>query len=327
MYVEADLTDHPTVQEFQNRFHLDPIILSDFQEIWGRYKKPYLQKRDKLNIFFAKKKGQLIKETPDAYGLGRGKHFYHIHAYNCIYECEYCYLQGYFHTPDLVLFLNHEDIINEMTTALTGEPVWFHAGEFSDSLALSHLTKELGYYHRFCEKHPEAFIELRTKSANIKELMKLSPLPNLITSFSLSPESIAESIDRKTPSIKSRIEAMRRLQEGGFQIALHLDPIIYDENFKIRYEELITELLKAGLLEKISYISLGVVRFTSDVHKEVKRNYPDSIIHHEKMVESFDHKIRYQKPMRQWMLGTVKEILLQTQVPAEKIYFCMEEHQ
>jgi PleD family two-component response regulator len=38
-----------------------------------------------------------------------------------------------------------------------------YAGEFSDSLALTHLTGELEIYHAFCEKNPKAIIELRTK--------------------------------------------------------------------------------------------------------------------------------------------------------------------
>ena len=133
-------------------------------------KKPYLQKRDNLNIFIARKTGDLVKEAPPAYGKGDEKHFYFVHAYNCIYECQYCYLQGYFNSPDLVLFVNYDEIISEMERLAIKYPnAWFHAGEFSDSLALSDLTGELPYLHKFAEHHPTVKIELRTKSVNLRK--------------------------------------------------------------------------------------------------------------------------------------------------------------
>ena len=66
-----------------------------YEDVFGKVKKPYLEKRNNLNLFIAKKRGKLVKEAPDAYGIGEEKHFYFINSYNCIYECEYCYLQGF----------------------------------------------------------------------------------------------------------------------------------------------------------------------------------------------------------------------------------------
>ena len=134
VYVENSIRDHKRVISILQKLKKDPIIIGKYDEIWGRSKKPYLQKRDTLNIFLARKEGQLLKLAPDAYGSAGEPHYYFIHAYNCIYECQYCYLQGYFNTPDIVLFINHEEIISEMEKALQQHKgkVWFHAGEFSD---------------------------------------------------------------------------------------------------------------------------------------------------------------------------------------------------
>jgi len=104
--------------------------------------------------------------------------------------------------------------------------VWFHAGEFSDSLALSNLSGELELYHKFSQENPRAIIELRTKSVNTKELEKLTPIDNLIVSFSLSPADMARRIDLKTPSTIARLKAMKNLNEHGWKTAAHFDPII-----------------------------------------------------------------------------------------------------
>ncbi|WP_408096321.1 SPL family radical SAM protein [Peredibacter sp. HCB2-198] len=327
IYVEEDIKLHPRVTSILGKLKKEPLYLERYDDIWGRSKKPYLQKRDSLNLFLARKKGQLLKEAPDAYGSHGEPHYYFIHAYNCIYECQYCYLQGYFNTPDIVLFINHEEIMQEMEEVLKkhpGQKVWFHAGEFSDSLALTHLTGELELYHGFCERNPNAIIELRTKSVNVREIEKLKPLPNLIVSFSLSPSSMARRVDLKTPSADSRVKAMGMLKSLGFHIAAHFDPIVYEDNFKETYTELLQQM--KDLNGDLKYLSLGVVRFTKDVYREVERNYPESVLHTGPMIKSFDGKVRYHRPMRMWLMNSIKELAITHGVRPESIYLCMEEN-
>lgn len=328
VYLEERLKSHPRALSILEKVKKSPLYIERYDDIWGRSKKPYLQKRDSLNLFIARKEGQLLKLAPDAYGTAGDPHYYFIHAYNCIYECQYCYLQGYFNSPDIVLFINHEEILAEMQETLSKHPgkrVWFHAGEFSDSLALSHFTGEVDLYYEFCKKNPDAFIELRTKSVNTKEIEKLTPLPNFITSFSLSPKDMARRVDVKTPALDGRLRAMKGLLDRGFRIAAHFDPIIFEDAFREKYEELLSTMESLGLTKELQYLSLGVVRFTKEVYREAEKNYPDSLIHSGPMVKSFDGKVRYHRPMRMWMMNTVKELALKYNVPAEGIYLCMEE--
>ncbi|MBC7430208.1 MAG: hypothetical protein H7336_16460, partial [Bacteriovorax sp.] len=107
IYVENQLINHPRVLEILKKYPNSKVHNIDkVEDVFGRVKKPYLQKRSNLNLFLGEKKGQLVKLAPPAYGLSGEPHYYFVHAYNCIYECNYCYLQGYFHSPDIVLYLN-----------------------------------------------------------------------------------------------------------------------------------------------------------------------------------------------------------------------------
>ncbi|MFZ4715756.1 MAG: SPL family radical SAM protein [Bacteriovoracaceae bacterium] len=328
LFVEVDVFHHSTTQKIIKQTGLIPETISSVEKVWGQKKKPYLDKRVNLNLFIGKKRGTKVKEAPPAYGQKGERHYYFIHAYNCIYECQYCYLQGYFKTPDIVLFVNHDEIIEEMEIIARKNPqekIWFHAGEFSDSLALSHLTGELEIYHAFLQRNPNAQLELRTKSANIKALKLLTPLPNLFVSFSLAPENAAKTFDLKTPGTKARIRAMAELAQLGFTLGLHFDPIIYQEEMEKDYAELFEELQKEVKLEAIAYISLGVVRFTKEVYAEVEKNYPDSPLHAGTMIKSFDNKVRYPKPMRLMLMNKLKLGLINIGIASEKIYLCMEE--
>lgn len=326
IYLEKSLKDHPRAQSIIEKLNLEVIEIDDYTDFWGKTKKPYLHKRDSLNLFISEKKGPMVKLAPDAYGKAGEPHYYFVHAYNCIYECQYCYLQGYFNTPDIVLFINHEEIMGQMKKVLDDHPqtrVWFHAGEFSDSLALTHLTGELELYHQFCLDNPRAIIELRTKSANVRALKNLKPLSNFVVSFSLSPANVAKRIDEKTPSVQARLKAMKEISELGHPIAAHFDPIIYQDQFKELYQELLISMQE--LNPKLLYLSLGVVRFTKDVYREVEKNYPDSLIHATSMIKSFDNKIRYSRPLRNWILQTVFDQAILQGVARERIYLCMED--
>lgn len=328
VYIEDDLKNHPRTDKILShiKHKHDPIYLKNYDDVWGRVKKPYLQKRDKLNLFIAKKKGQKVKEAPAAYGHGKEKHFYFIHSYNCIYECEYCYLQGYFNTPDLVFFINHEEIISEMEEIIKDHPdAWFHAGEFSDSLALSHITNEMSLYFNFFKKYPKAKLEIRTKSVNTKVLNQLEPLENVFISFTLSSKIAGKKYDIKCPSVELRIKKISELVSKGFKIGIHFDPIVYHEGFEQDYNFIISKLSEALPNDRLGYISIGVVRFTKDVFNQVKQNYPDSILVKQDYIKSFDQKIRYNRPMRNWILSTVKDLLVKKQYSPEKIYLCMED--
>ncbi len=323
IYVESQVRDQKYTQDILNFFSEVPTTeITAIEDHFGKVKKPYLHKRTDLNLFLGKKKGQLIKEAPQAYGTQTGKHYYFIHAYNCIYECEYCFLQGYFHSPDIVLFTNHDEIINEMKALIDGE-TWFHAGEFSDSLALSHITKEWGQYFDFFRNHPEAKLELRSKSSNIKSLLELEPLGNVVVTFSLADEENSKKYDRKTPPLRARLKAIRQLVDKGFRIGIHLDPIIYSEDLVGRYGKMIDELSEVLPDTSLEYISIGVVRYTKDVYRQVELNYPDSDITKQPLQKSFDDKVRYARPLRGWILSNVEKLLSQ-HYSAEKIYRCME---
>jgi spore photoproduct lyase len=327
IFVERHLKDHPRFLKLKDHFPLVPLEeISKVEDVWGKVKKPYLQKRESLQLFVGEKKGQKVKIAPPAYAGDELPHYYFVHAYNCIYECQYCYLQGYFKTPDLVLFINHEEIISEMEETLKKHKtsVWFHAGEFSDSLALTHLTDELKLYRDFLERNPLAKIEFRTKSVNVKKLLELLPHKNMVISFSLSPEYEAKTYDIKTPSLKARLTVMKDLYEKGFSLALHLDPIVYAKETMTHYQEFLQILIKHVPLSAFHYISLGVVRFTGDVFHEVKKNYPKSPLWLGPFTESFDGKKRYPKPLRGILLNGIKKELIKRDATEEQIYFCME---
>ncbi len=325
--VEKNISQSPRVQGILEKFKDTPVFeIDQYENWWAKIQKPYLDKREKLNLILAEKRGELVKAAPPAYGVAGEPHYYFVHAYNCIYECQYCYLQGHFRSPDLVLFLNHDEITAEMEQVLLQHegPVWFHAGEFSDSLALTHLTQELPVYWKFIENHSQANLELRTKSVNTQELLKMIPHPRVYTSFSLSPERAAKELDLRTPGTSLRIKAMQKLIEKGFRVAAHFDPIVFHADYEREYTELISQLADAGVLQKLEYLTLGVVRFSKQSYEIFENNYPDSSILRTPLKKESGDKVKYKKELREKILSTIEKVLIQKGLPQPRIYWCME---
>jgi spore photoproduct lyase len=329
IFVEKEIANRPKVVEILSHFPKTPVYQIDkISDVFDKVHKPYLQKRDTLNLFVGTKKGQLVKPSPDAYGVAGDPHYYFVHAYNCIYECEYCYLQGYFSSPDLVIFINYDEMASAIRqTVAQHSPdttVWFHAGEFSDSLALSHITNEWEIFWDTFAELPNARLELRTKSVNIKAIEHLPPLGNIVVSFSLSPEVVARKYDRKTPSVTARLKALKQLADKGFVIGIHLDPIVYTNTLQADYDALMQSTLAVVPEEQIAYISVGVMRFSKESFRAFSENYPNSDLLAAELVKGLDGKVRYNRPMRMYILKTIQNICIRAGIAPEKIYFCME---
>jgi spore photoproduct lyase len=327
IYIEKGLQEDTVIENFFKTFkHAKAFYIDDYRDVFEKVKKPYLKKRDSLNIFLAHKKGELVKLAPPAYGTPGTPHYYFVHAYNCIYECTYCYLQGHFQSPDLVFFLNYQEMILEMEKTLSEHSgdVWFHAGEFSDSLALSHLTGEWDYLWTFFQQNPRARLELRTKSVNIRSLLERAPLSNIVVSFSLSSEEAIKKHDLLTPKLSLRLQAMQKLQEHGFTLGLHFDPIIESVDFLQSYKKLLQQLSEGIDLTRVAYLSLGVVRFTKEVFHKVAEHYPDETFLASNLIKAPDQKVRYSRAKRQWILSHIQELAVSAGININKIYWCME---
>ena len=159
---------------------------------------------------------------------------------NCLYDCRYCFLQGMYSSANYVLFVNYEDFLKDIVqkTSESPEPAWFFSGYDCDSLALDSISQFSSFFLPHFSKLSNSYLELRTKSVNIKPLLKSKAVPNIITAFSFTPQEISEQIEKGVPSVDSRIKAMKKLTSHGWPIGLRIDPIIDCIDFTDRYANL-----------------------------------------------------------------------------------------
>ena len=240
VYVERDLLEHPYTRQVLGRLkQVDIVEIEHYGEVFNRRAQNFrLQKQDSKLIIARKHRGHVLA-APDGYGLGGPFNYYFSHMLNCIYDCRYCFLQGMYQSANQVLFVNYDDFAEQIRHTAArhdGQPVWFYSGYDCDSLAFDPVTGFIDYFLPVFSEIENAWLEIRSKSTQIRALLKQPVNPRVVTAFSFSDAHSHARLEHGVPSIAKRIRAMDQLQQAGWPLGLRLDPLVYHEQFETREE-------------------------------------------------------------------------------------------
>ena len=196
-------------------------------------------------------------------------------------------------------------------------------GEHSDSLALDHILSINEHVIRFFAKLPNALLELKTKSKHVEHLLDLPHGGKSVISWSVNPEAIVAQEEHKTARLNERLEAARKVSDAGYKVAFHFDPMIHYPEWEKGYQELVEQIFDLVPPDRISWISLGALRYISSLKSVVDRRFPTSRAFLGEFVPGEDGKMRYLKIIRQRLFRNVQQRIykLAPQIPT---YLCME---
>ena len=280
IYIESEVLRYPRVKEILARYTDASVVTCDrYTEIFNLKSQDFRLQKKKPSLILARKHSGYIQQAPAGYGVGGNHNFYFSTMLNCLYDCRYCFLQGMYRSANHVVFVNYEDFSSALLKTAArfqkDEQVWFFSGYDCDSLALEPVLSMADYFIETVSTSQNIWLELRTKSTQIRSLLKRAPLPNIVTAFSFTPATISEQIEHQVPGVEKRLAAMLRLQEQGWSVGLRFDPLIYSHNFREQYQELFNLLFCTLNPDLIHSISIGVFRLPKDFYKQLERLYPD----------------------------------------------------
>ncbi|MEJ2672659.1 MAG: DNA photolyase [Deltaproteobacteria bacterium] len=245
---------------------------------------------------------------------------------NCPIDCTYCVLQGYVNVPAITIFVNVEDLLNEIENRRAKSPnhLWrLGTGEFGDSLALDDL---MGLNARLIPQmagQQQAILEIKSKWPQMDHLLSFGPNPQIIFAWSLNPPEIVSREEKFAASLKMRLAAAHRAVAAGFRVAFHFDPLIYFPGWEKAYRQTVAAMGAAVPSEAIAWISLGGLRFMPPLRQLICQRFPRSRIAAQEMVMAPDGKLRYFKDLRVEMYGRMREYIAQV-MPEAFLYLCME---
>ena len=324
IYYEDDLEEHPGTQDFFRRFpQASKISCNHYKEIFNPSGQNFRLQKKKPSLILAKQRGKRIHSIPESYGVGGRRNYYFSHLFNCLYDCRYCFLQGMFPSANYVLFLNYDDFwmgIQMKTAEDPNQPSWFFSGYDCDSLAMESTTGFVNYFIPRFATLPEAFLELRTKSVNIRFLLEHTPTPNVVVAFSFTPQEISQQLEHGVPSVSSRIKAMNQLAVKGWNIGIRIDPVIECIDFEKRYSNLFQELFVNLPANSIHSVSLGAFRMPANFFKKIEKLYPNETLLAGKF-EKTGNAVSYRTEIESNRLEFCYEKLLKY-IPSDKLFNC-----
>ena len=153
-------------------------------------------------------------------------------------------------------------------------------GEFADSLGLDNIFNFSEFIIDEARKYPDFIFELKTKSVNIENLLKIRDVPrNVVISWSMNPDKIAQSEELGAATITERLDAAEKVEAFGYKLAFHFDPIIVYPGFIADYKETIDRIFaKVQDSNKIAWISLGGFRYDKKLKQIIEERFPNSKI-------------------------------------------------
>ncbi len=279
IYIEKDIINHPrTVQIVSNYKKARMIICDTYQQIFNRKNQNYRIQKSCQSLILAKKHTKFVHQIKTNDTIGKKNNYYFSVSLNCPFDCQYCFLQGFYRSSNYVIFVNYEDFQKEIESITKeNENCCFFSGYDTDSLAINQMTNFIDNFYPFFKKIPNHLFEIRTKSTAIAPLLEKESIDNCVIAYSLNPEEIINSLENKAPSLDNRLNAIRELQKSNWKIGLRFDPIIFHDEFDKTYQKFFQKVFSEIDKDKIHSITLGTARLPSVYYNNMRRTKTNSL--------------------------------------------------
>lgn len=284
IYVEKAVQNHPRTMRILQRFPNAAIISIDhYKDVFCRKGQNFILQQRSPNLILGAKQGNLLYEgAPVCQSFGNENFYYTSCIMNCIYDCEYCYLKGMYPSGNIVVFVNLEDIFDEIRKRLNEHTVYLCVSYDTDMMAMEQITGYIQEWISFVETQNNLMkslkVEIRTKSADNLFWQRHSPVPGIIYGITLSPQSVIDAYEHKTPPLYQRISSAEEAIRRGFPVRLCFDPMIYCRDWEQQYEEMLDHVFSEIDMEKLEDVSVGTFRVSQDYLKKMRKNQPDSAV-------------------------------------------------
>lgn len=200
----------------------------------------------------------------------------------CTASCMYCYLVcNYNKCAYLRLFVNREQMLDKIIKVAekSDKNLTFEIGSNSDLILENTITNNLVWTIENFKNSNKGKLTFPTKFDMVDDLLTLDHKGKIIVRMSVNPEEIINRVEFGTSRLAGRIEAINKLKEAGYEIGILIAPVIFVENWKELYEELIKRL-ESELSEKVKKDLFFEVIFMTYSYVHTKINeaaFPNAI--------------------------------------------------
>ncbi len=283
IYVEEAAAPFPDTDRILRLLPQATVVpISDARALFNRRNQHFQAQKSNPKLILSVDHGPyLYRGSERVQSFGDHQVYYVAPIRNCVYNCEYCFLQGMHASGDLLVTVNNQDMMQAASSLYRDRGGYFLSISYlTDLMAFESLLPFCRRWIEFAREHPELLLEIRTKSDNVQALRDLAPVANVVLVWSLSPESVSRKHERGAASFRNRLLAARTAQQAGWRLRLCFDPVLRVPGWKDLYHDCISETFRRLNGEAVEQVSFGVFRLHGDFLDRMRKLYSQSPLLH-----------------------------------------------
>lgn len=288
--ITKQIIKHYEAEDKYNKSTTKVEPIKHYKDVFNSKNRDFRADKRSGSLIIAENKDKLLLPgAPFCQSFGNEHFYYTSLVKNCLFDCEYCFLQGLYPCGLPVMFVNPEDYFEELTELLKKEDVYLCPSYDTDLMAFESILGYVEKWAGFAKLNPNLKIEIRTKTANpmfftkLAQTLGLTPqnhlLDNVFFAWTISPDEVSKCFEPGLPNACKRIECMQYAASLGFATRACFDPIIFHPDWKASYECLFKSFFEKVDAEKdFRDMSLGVFRISNNLLKRMRDVRPSSLI-------------------------------------------------
>ena len=288
IYVESGAENYLLAQQCLDRFPKSTVIkIPDYKSMFNRSGQDFQTQKKSMKMILAVKKPPFIYKGTDIIQDGGFKNFFYITPIlNCLYNCDYCFLQGMYSSANMVVFVNQNDMQSAVELELDNrtypsDPLMLSISYNTDLMAFENILPITRSWINYANKAQDLHLEVRTKSALFDSLTHLKPSKKVLLAWTLSPEKVVRENEFNTPPLDRRITAVQSAIEKGWKVRLCFDPVMVYAGWENDYINLLNQVKSSINGSKLFDITVGVFRMGKDYFERVHKSKPESLVYYQ----------------------------------------------
>lgn len=283
LYIEREANEYPITRRIRDRFAKAQVVeIDDYKTVFARPRQRFQAQKESMKLILAVKKDRFLYA-----GSGNSQNFsledfhYNTLTFNCVYNCDYCYLQGMYPSANIVVFVNLEDYFNATRIGIHDrsnptQPFYLCISYDTDLLAFESVVPYCRAWIEFAREEPDLLIEIRTKSAAYRAIRDLPPTDRVILAWTLSPEPVATRFEHGAAPLSRRLDAVRSAIDDGWPVRLCFDPVLAVPSWASLYGDLVEEVVRRIDPAAVRDVTVGVFRLSKSHFQRMKRQRRDT---------------------------------------------------
>ncbi len=221
----------------------------------------------------------------------------------CALGCSFCNVNA---SMGELVEISH-DLASRLSQVELDPEVFYHVStsHMSDSLAWGNRHGVLDALFGFAREHPNARLELKTKSDRIDYLLRHEIPHNVVCSWWLNTDTIIRNEEHGTATLNGRLQAARAIRDRGCATGFHINPIVYYKGWREDYASLAGRMMALFSPDEVDFVSLGALWLSPPVVRGIRHRGGESKVLQMHLVPDPGDKLTYPQDSRIEMYDTI----------------------